>query len=242
MPIKLFNIFQQIEPVSDFRMLGTDLNAHLISAIGHNLSTPATTYILRELELLGFQKVIACPLIHINTIQFQQGNIESSVSELKAVIKNIGLKIKLEVAFKYFLDEHLISLLKTQSLNCFYSNQVLIELPIHNTFVKQLSTMVDHGFIPVIANPERCVVVNSIQEFKNLKDIGCKFKVSLLSLSGYYGKTSQKIALELVNKGFTDYLTTDIKRNQHLFALQRSLQKPSITHCIHNKVYQNRVL
>ena len=44
--------------------------------------------------------------------------------------------------------------------------------------------------------------------------------MNLLSIGGYYGKEVQKMTLSLLDKGFYDFVGTDVHRMQHIRALK----------------------
>lgn len=44
---------------------------------------------------------------------------------------------------------------------------------------------------------------------------GILFQVNLLSLAGFYGKEPKKIAEMLIDKGYVDFLGTDLHRRTH---------------------------
>jgi protein-tyrosine phosphatase len=59
-----------------------------------------------------------------------------------------------------------------------------------------------------------------------LRDAGCLFQLNLLSLRGYYGRDSQRLAEYLIKKKYVDLLGTDLHNERHL----EMLHSPRILH------------
>ena len=73
-----------------------------------------------------------------------------------------------------------------------------------------LQSVIDAGYIPLVAHPERYGCVCSAPELANLwKRMGCLFQINRGSLLGRYGQTVQETAMELVRRGFAAAVATD---------------------------------
>ena len=78
---------------------------------------------------------------------------------------------------------------------------------------------------PVLAHPERYLYFGGNKGwYDQLKESGCLFQVNLLSLRGYYGKSSLELAQYLVKKKYVDLLGTDMHHTRHLESLRSSPQ------------------
>lgn len=67
------------------------------------------------------------------------------------------------------------------------------------------------GLKPIIAHPERYLYMSEkMSDFDKLADMGCRFQMNLLSLTGKYGKESLRILKYLLGKGLYSYAATDL--------------------------------
>ena len=76
------------------------------------------------------------------------------------------------------------------------------------------------GHRPVLAHPERYLyMADSLHDFDRLKDMGCRFQMNRLSLSGIYGGESLKIMDYLLSRGMYDFMATDLHTLSQLDSL-----------------------
>ena len=67
------------------------------------------------------------------------------------------------------------------------------------------------GLRPIIAHPERYnYMAGCLKDFDRLHEMGCRFQLNLLSLTGVYGPSSVKIARYLAKKGWYSFAATDL--------------------------------
>jgi tyrosine-protein phosphatase YwqE len=67
------------------------------------------------------------------------------------------------------------------------------------------------GYYPVLAHPERYVYMDK-SDYQQLKDLGVKFQLNLLSLVGAYGKFIQKRAEYLLKGSMYDIAGSDLHK------------------------------
>ena len=67
------------------------------------------------------------------------------------------------------------------------------------------------GLRPIIAHPERYgYMAGCLKDFDRLRDMGCRFQLNLMSITGIYGPSSIKIARYIAKKGWYDFTATDL--------------------------------
>ena len=82
------------------------------------------------------------------------------------------------------------------------------------------------GYKPIIAHPERYNFYHfDRSKYADLKNTGALFQLNLLSLTKYYGKPVQKIALYLLEQKMYDYVGTDAHHIRHLENMNFVLSK-----------------
>jgi protein-tyrosine phosphatase len=106
---------------------------------------------------------------------------------------------------------------------------ILVEI----TFFSETTILVEAGFTllqnnitPILAHPERYHSINTIKEYKELKNKGFLMQLNALSLLGHYGPEVKQKAEKLLKEGLYDFVATDAHNPQHLKNLQNlSLSK-----------------
>lgn len=67
------------------------------------------------------------------------------------------------------------------------------------------------GLHPILAHPERYLyMAGSLSDFDKIADMGCRFQMNLLSLTGRYGRDSLRILKYLLGKGMYSFAATDL--------------------------------
>lgn len=73
------------------------------------------------------------------------------------------------------------------------------------------------GLRPILAHPERYLyMADELQTFDNWHNMGCRFQMNLLSLTGAYGPASMRILKYLLAKGWYDFVATDLHSLEQL--------------------------
>ena len=73
-----------------------------------------------------------------------------------------------------------------------------------------LQQVIDAGYIPVVAHPERYSCVCRMPQIVNQwKQMGCLFQINRGSLLGRYGLAAKEMGMELVHRGFATVVATD---------------------------------
>ena len=66
------------------------------------------------------------------------------------------------------------------------------------------------GFVPVITHPERNhSLISSPEKIKALRNAGALFQLTAMSVTGQLGRQIEKFAVQLLKKGYVDFIATD---------------------------------
>ena len=204
------------------------MHSHLLPGIDDGSPGPEVSLqLIRGLEDLGYRKLIATPHVMWDLYRNSSEIIQAAHNNLLAEMKKAGVSIELHAAAEYYLDEHFVQLLDTNTpLLTIKDNMVLIEFSfISSPFdLKEILFKLQiKGYQPILAHPERYLYLNSNKGFYDeLKDAGCLFQVNLLSLTSYYGKGVMELANYLIKKDYVSLLGTDMHHDRHLSALQNA--------------------
>lgn len=210
-----------------------DLHSHLIPAIDDGTRTmEESLHLIQELEHLGFKKLIITPHTMSHRFNNSSKEILQKFQLLQNEIKKQKININLAISSEYYLDEHFFSLLEKKDILTFGDNFLLFE---HSYKIKppQYESLLFEikvaGYKPVLAHPERYLFLHkNFELYKRLKEMGIYFQLNLNSLSGYYSKDVQKVAHKLVEKGWIDFIGSDIHNNKHLNYFKANLQSKNI--------------
>src|SRR5690606_5084940 len=119
----------------------------------------------------------------------------------------------------YYIDENFVSLLEKEPLLTLPGQRVLVEMSTRQPYPdlhRILFELQMKGYQQILAHPERYTYYRRLEDYANLKTMGCSLQVNLLSLCGYYGKTVLAAAQTLSANGLIDFLGTDLHHQGQL--------------------------
>jgi tyrosine-protein phosphatase YwqE len=197
------------------------MHSHLLPGIDDGAPTlEESLSLIRQLQALGYQKLITTPHIYTEFYPNTSAIIQEKLALVRQACTEVGINIPIDAAAEYFMDDHFASLLETGDLLPIWDNLILVEMsfmgapPQLEEYIFRLQTK---GFVPVLAHPERYTFMHqNLRQYERLKDMGCKFQLNLLSLTGYYDKSIMQVSEKLLKKGWIDLLGTDLHHQRHL--------------------------
>lgn len=88
-----------------------------------------------------------------------------------------------------------------------------------------LSSIIDAGFTPVVAHPERYSYVQDDPSILNLwKKMGCEFQVNRGSYIGHFGERAKALTYEMTARGFTTIVASDAHSDHHRIPYLRDVR------------------
>jgi len=233
---KLFGLFSTKSVQHNYLV---DLHSHLIPAIDDGAKNMDESIgLICRLKDLGFKKLITTPHIMSDKYPNDSSILKEGLQNLKEELQKRGIDIEIEIASEYFLDSHLVELVKNRDILTFGKNYLLFELSYTNKPIfleSALFEMISAGYTPVLAHPERYVFMHrNFEEYKSLKSKGVLFQVNLNSFSGYYSKPVQNIANKLAEEGLIDFIGSDTHKERQLDHLEKNLNSKVI-----EKIFKN---
>ena len=205
-----------------------DMHSHLIPGIDDgSKNVDESIMMIKALLDLGFSRIITTPHILPGYFLNTKADIVLEAKNLQKHIEAEGLGIELLVAAEYYTDEHLLDLLEKDELLPLPGKHLLFELPVvdppHNLH-DYIFAMQTRGYIPLLAHPERYVYAYRDRTFlKDMRGLGVKFQMNILSLSGAYGQGPSTLATDLLDKGWYDFAATDLHNPSQVQALHEAL-------------------
>lgn len=221
------------------------MHSHLLPGIDDGSPDMTTTLAyLKELEALGYQKVITTPHVMRELYPNKPTDIKALAATVNEEIVKAGLNIKLEASAEYMLDDGFDTLLENDLLIPIANRYVLIEMSYVAPTLNYENTVFKiqaQGFVPILAHPERYNYL-SMNDLERIKSLGCLLQVNMLSLIGYYGKHPQAMSQQLVQQKYASFLGTDMHHNRHLEALKDMSSHSKLVRMIENTEWQNSKL
>lgn len=229
--LSIFSIFKKKkdEPVT-VNSLKVDIHSHLVPAIDDGIqSVEEGLEILRQMEALGYEKVITTPHTMPGSFDNTPEIILGGLEKMQKAVAEAGINIKMEAATEYYLDENFMEKLESdEPIMTFGNNYVLFETSFINAppFLKEATFLLSiKGYKSVYAHPERYLyLMEDKRLLEEMVDREVIFQLNVVSLAGAYGKPVQKFAERLVDMGAIGMVGTDCHNMGHIDALKKAVQ------------------
>jgi len=216
-------------PTQPLAALQVDMHSHLLPGLDDGAETVAHSLdLLRELQALGFTKLVMTPHIMGDFYKNTPEGIRAALATLRAAAAEAGLgSVALECAAEYYLDEWLGRKLADGTELLTFGGErryLLLETSYLNEPLNLNGTIFDlqaAGYQPVLAHPERYVYLyNRFSEIERLrKEHGVLMQLNLNSLAGYYSPAARHAAEKLIDAKLVDFVGTDTHHLRHTAAL-----------------------
>tara|TARA_B110000211_G_C14053185_1_gene542138 strand:- start:576 stop:1343 length:768 start_codon:yes stop_codon:yes gene_type:complete len=235
----------ELDPV-DMSLIKADIHAHLLPAIDDgSKSLEDSLELISGLKDLGYTQVLATPHVMYDFYKNSTDTILSKLDDVRDILSKNNVSIDIDAAAEYYFDEELQNRLKKKDLLTFgKENYLLFEFSYfneHNGVHGVLSEMFEKGYTPVLAHPERYpYFVEAPEKYNELKEMGVKFQLNLLSLVGHYGDSAIHGSNYLIDNNFVDFIGSDIHRVSHLPSLKESMKTESLHKLINSGTLLNR--
>ncbi len=223
--MNLFSFFSKPKRSNPY---GWDMHSHLIPGIDDgSANAEESIEMIKSLIDLGFTKFVCTPHIMSDFFKNTEESITKALEILKSAVVKEGLDIQLEFAAEYYLDEGFIQKLENKDILTFGDNYLLFETSYMNKpsqLKEVIFTMITNGYKPVLAHPERYTYMfNDFSKYEDLYNTGVLFQINTNSLTGYYSKSSKKIAEMLIDNNMVDFLGSDCHKLKHTEVMAKAM-------------------
>lgn len=216
----------------------TDIHSHLIADIDDGVKTVDESIdILLELKKLGFKKIITTPHIMSHRFPNTRKTIASGYLKLTHELKKRKIDIEVKVAAEYYYDEHFLELIEKKELMTFGDNYILFEFSYRTkpfALEQTVAKLLEAGYKPILAHPERYTYYSSEVHYRNLKEMGLYFQINAISTEGFYGKSVKKSVEKIIDLGIVDFIGSDIHSQNYTDTFSKSLNNKT-----YKKIFQN---
>ncbi len=161
----------------------------------------------------GIETIVATP--HVLRGRWRTAPIAELEARINTLREKVGATPRLLLGSEYFFAHDVAEVLRAGNaiIPLAGSRYVLIELASNNVpplLDQPLYRMQLEGWIPIIAHPERNIVLQSKPEvLASLIEIGARMQVTAGSLTGDFGSAAQKSAETWIAAGLVHFVATD---------------------------------
>ena len=214
-----------------------DIHAHILPGIddgAQNLNSAL------EMAALALESGVSIVALTPHCMDFAQPqnlwdqNLNAQIQNFRKELENAGIRLEVVPGMEIFGTKRVPKLLKEQKMiGLNGSNYPLIEFAFHNYAAQATEILEDVlalGMRPVVAHPERYEYVQEDPRILNLwVEMGCLLQINKGSLLGSFGRVAERLALELVDRGFACVVASDAhsptRRTTWMKDVQRLLQE-----------------
>lgn len=228
-------------------VLKVDLHSHFIPGIDDgSQSMEESLSLLKGMEALGYEKVITTPHIIFDLYRNTPQIIKEGLVSLREAAKAEGIKLEIEAAAEYYLDEGFYDHLHSDEVMSINGKYLLFETS-YAAKPLQIEDMIFEisasGYIPLMAHPERYRYVSDpLKEYGRFKELGVLFQLDLNSLGGHYGRDAKKKAEILSDNGMIDFLGSDVHHLKQTKFLDDVFMSENYTKVWENNTILNHTL
>jgi protein-tyrosine phosphatase len=246
---KMFGFFKKKEYKKDitfdYSSLMVDMHSHVLPGIDDGAKTPEESVtLIKKMMALGIKKIIATPHIMADYYKNTPETINAALAILKAELEKEKIDIVVEAAAEHYFDEIFENNVNNKNLMTMGDNYVLFEFSFINqppNSIPVIQKLKDLGYKPILAHPERYPYME-IEQFKSLHDWGLSFQLNTISLTGYYGKESKKLAENLIDHQLIDFMSSDMHHLRHADAFKHALRMPYVEKLLFDYPLKNILL
>lgn len=226
----MFGLFkkkeQKKEITFNYSSIAVDMHSHVLPGIDDGAQNPQeSVFLIRKMMELGIRKIIATPHIMADYYKNNAETIGNALAVLKEELKKENIDIEVEAAAEHYFDELFEKRIEEDTLMIMGSNYVLFELSFISrpqNLVHIIQKMLDKGYRPILAHPERYTYMN-LEQLRSLREMGCLMQLNTISLTGYYGAHIKKSAESYVDAQIVDFISSDMHHPRHAEALENAL-------------------
>lgn len=188
-----------------------DNHSHVLYGVDDGVRTlEESLKILTLMEETGVRKLWCTPHI-MEDVPNKTQDLKDRFEQLKEAWKG---SVELELASENMLDNLFVERLSKKDFLLHGENKLLVETSTWAApldFWNIIDNILDAGYIPVIAHPERYGYMK-MEDYSRLMEKGALLQMNLASIIGVYGEAVAKRAQNMLSKGMYSMTGTDCHR------------------------------
>ena len=171
--------------------------------------------ILEKAVKEGISEIIATSHVLHPQYNVEASVVKQQVMELQKEANNLQIPVTLHLGHEVRLRENLVQLLQEKKiLTLANSKYLLLELPsqeVPRYTVNVIQDLLSEGILPIIAHPERNRgIAEKPSRLMKLINYGAIAQITAGSLAGHFGKSIQKLSLQLVDANLVHTYGSDV--------------------------------
>jgi tyrosine-protein phosphatase YwqE len=242
----MFELFTKKEP-NILKYLNADVHTHLLPGVDDGVRDFETALsCINEMKRNGINKIYITPHFQTHRFKNDEDDIKYRFDELQKQLGEYVSDIELQLAGEYLIDSGFEERLKTKNLLAINDKYLLVEFSFNQSMLGMEELFFDiqmKGYEVILAYPERYHYLNQDSKLlNNLKEQGVYFQSNIMSFGGFYGSESMKRAYQYVDKGWINFLGTDIHGKKYRDALVDVCKKSKFQKLLKKNTFLNNQL
>lgn len=210
-------------------LIRTDFHSHLIPGIDDGAKDMAhSLQLIKELSNLGYRRLITTPHIKNGQYNNTMESIMDGMDMLRSELVQNNIDMHITASAEYYYDEAFLQAIKEDKLlhiNRFVLFEFSYVVPPVN-IEDMIYELKARNYTPVLAHPERYLYYHTkLDQYEYLKNLGIYFQININSLAGHYGKSTKKVAKYLSEKGFIDFVGSDVHNFKQIEVLRDAISQ-----------------
>lgn len=207
----------------------TDIHCHILPGVDDGSPDLNTSVeLVKRMRNWGIERIIATPHITEATFENTPDILDPVLQDLQDALKTACPGIELTRASENRIDDFFRAQFEKGLITTYPNNYILVE----NSFIQEpwqldqfLFDLTIKGYRPILAHPERYYYYfdERPERYDQLHRAGTLFQINVLSLAGAYTKKEKQVAEKLIEKGYVDFLGTDLHKFRHADAIDEYL-------------------
>lgn len=192
-----------------------DIHCHILNNVDDGTKDMLETMqCIQEAEKAGFTDIILTPHYNKDFYKNSKSEMALKIKNLKEVAYYNSSLVGLHQGNEIYMNEELVEWLENGVVSTLAgSRYVLFEVPMCQKLLATkdvVGKMIERGYIPVLAHPERYKFVqDNVEELKELIDMGVLIQCNYGSILGQYGRESKKTMITLLKNNMVSFLASD---------------------------------
>lgn len=224
----MFNWFKK-KDIAAHQLLTVDIHSHLLPQLDDGVKDlEEAERIVSYFHGLGYRKLITTPHVMNDIYRNTPSGIREKLELLRAHLAAKKIPVEIEAAAEYYLDENLMAMLEAdQPLLTIGRNYILFE----TNFITEPFNLKEFIFLAsskgyklILAHPERYLYMHgNFAKAQDLLDRGVLFQLNISSITGYYSKSVQHMALKYIDRGWVHWLGSDCHHLKHATLVEKTM-------------------
>lgn len=202
-----------------------DVHAHLLPGLDDGVRTVEEAVgIIEEMKSFGIESFSLTPHVAYPAMPNTEKHIQETLKELQSLLP----EVRIEAGAEYRVGQEVLARAERVEVLPFFQQYVLIENNFQGESVyldQMIFVLQTQGFTPVLAHPERYpYYYDQIPgKLQSLRKQGCLLQLNLLSLAGFYGRETEKMAWQMLKTGLISFVGSDVHRLSYAQELKEFL-------------------